>query len=57
MIMMMFREDVVIAKMDATANEVDGFEIQGFPTLKLIKKDTNEIVSYQGRTDSGADPG
>ncbi len=42
------REDLVIAKMDSTANEVEGISIGGFPTLKFIKKETNEIVDYNG---------
>ena len=29
--------DVIIAKMDSTANEVEGIKIQGFPTLKYFK--------------------
>ena len=29
-------DDVIIAKMDSTANEVSEFEIQGFPTLKFF---------------------
>jgi protein disulfide-isomerase A1 len=41
---------IVIAKLDSTANEVDGVEIQGFPTLKLFKKETNEEVTYTGST-------
>merc|ERR1712223_1719414 len=41
-------EDIVIAKMDSTANEVADVAISGFPTLKLFKKDTNEIVEYNG---------
>ena len=40
--------DVVIAKIDGTANEVDGVAVQGFPTLILFKKDTNEEVTYTG---------
>ena len=40
---------MVIAKVDATENEIEGVEIQGFPTLKLWKKGTNEEVDYNGK--------
>lgn len=30
--------NLVLAKMDSTANEVDGVEIQGYPTLKFYPK-------------------
>merc|ERR1712244_79394 len=36
-------DSVVIAKMDATANEADGVQIKSFPTLKLWKKETNKL--------------
>ncbi|CAI7994599.1 Protein disulfide-isomerase [Geodia barretti] len=35
-------DDVVVAKMDATKNEVDGVQVTGFPTLKVFMKETNE---------------
>lgn len=35
--------DVVIAKMDATANELADIRVQGFPTLKFFPKDSNEV--------------
>ncbi len=38
-------EDVVIAKMDSTKNEVETVSVQSFPTLKFISKDTNEVGS------------
>jgi hypothetical protein len=41
-------KEILIAKVDATANEVDGVQIQGFPTLILFKKETNEQVVYTG---------
>jgi len=41
-------ETVVIAKMDSTVNELEHTKIQSFPTLKLYKKDTNEVVDYNG---------
>lgn len=40
--------DVVIAKMDATANELADLKIQGFPTLKLFPKDSDKAVDYNG---------
>jgi len=40
--------------MDSTANELEEVKVQGFPTIKLFKKGTNEIVDYNGdRTEDG----
>merc|ERR1712149_114617 len=44
-------DSVVIAKMDATANEADGVNVKSFPTLKLWKKDTKKLVDYSGARD------
>lgn len=35
--------DVLITKMDATANELEHTKINSFPTIKLYKRDTNEV--------------
>ena len=34
--------------MDATANELEDIKVQGFPTIKLIQKETNKIIDYNG---------
>jgi len=39
---------IVISKMDATVNELEHTKIQSFPTLKLYKSGTNEVVDYNG---------
>ena len=42
---------VVIAKMDGTENDLPSdaeFDVQGFPTLVLVKATTNEVVHYNG---------
>jgi len=43
-----FKEDdsIVIAKVDATANELEHTKINSFPTIKLYKKDTNQVRYY-----------
>ncbi|RKP10576.1 thioredoxin-like domain-containing protein [Thamnocephalis sphaerospora] len=44
-------DKIVIAKMDATANDLPlaaDFEVEGFPTIKLLKAGTNEVVDYEG---------
>lgn len=42
------KPNVVIAKIDATANELEHTKVPNFPTLKLYKKGTNEVVDYNG---------
>ena len=38
----------------STANELEEIKVQGFPTIKLIKAGTNEIVDFDGeRTEAG----
>lgn len=41
--------DVVIAKMDATANEVADVTVRGFPTIKFFPKNSGrKVVDYSG---------
>jgi protein disulfide-isomerase A1 len=40
--------DIVIAKMDSTANELPDIKIQGFPTIKYFPKDSEEVVDFNG---------
>jgi len=35
--------DTVIAKMDATANELSDVKVRGFPTIKYFPKDSDEV--------------
>jgi len=49
-----FKDDdsIVIAKSDATLNEFDGVEVQGFPTLKYFPKGEDAaMVDYSGGRD------
>uniref|UniRef100_A0A7S3CQC5 Protein disulfide-isomerase n=1 Tax=Strombidium rassoulzadegani TaxID=1082188 RepID=A0A7S3CQC5_9SPIT len=44
-------KDLVIAKFDATANEAEGVNVKGFPTLVFYPKDNKAGVSYDGDRD------
>jgi len=39
---------IVVAKMDATVNELEHTKINSFPTIKLYKKGDNKVVEYNG---------
>ncbi|XP_067003886.2 protein disulfide-isomerase [Anabrus simplex] len=41
-------DKVVVAKMDATANELEHTKIVSFPTLKLYTKGDNKVIEYRG---------
>nr|DAZ86636.1 TPA_inf: venom-related protein PDI [Conus judaeus] len=41
-------KDIIIAKMDATANELEEVKIKSFPTLKYFPKGSDEIIEYDG---------
>jgi protein disulfide-isomerase A1 len=46
-----YSDKITIAKMDATTNDVppsSGMSVTGFPTIKLVKAGTNEVVDYTG---------
>lgn len=48
------QDDIVVAKMDATLNELSHTKIRSFPTIRLYKKETNEVAEYNGeRTQEG----
>jgi protein disulfide-isomerase A1 len=41
-------ENVIVAKMDSTGNEVDGISISGFPTLKFYPANNKAGIDYNG---------
>jgi len=41
-------EKIIVAKMDATANELEHTKITSFPTIKLYKAGDNKVVEYAG---------
>ncbi|XP_057656523.1 protein disulfide-isomerase isoform X2 [Diorhabda carinulata] len=40
--------DVIIAKMDATSNELEHTKVTSFPTIKLFTKGENRAIDYNG---------
>ncbi|XP_072240910.1 protein disulfide-isomerase A2 [Leuresthes tenuis] len=45
------QDDIMIAQMDATANELESVAIDGFPTLKYFPAGGKEVINYTGKRD------
>lgn len=41
-------DDVIIGKMDSTANELESIRVTSFPTIKLFAKGDNKVIEYNG---------
>jgi protein disulfide-isomerase A1 len=41
-------ESIIIAKMDATANELEDVKVHSFPTIKYFPKGGNKVIDYNG---------
>lgn len=41
-------ETIQIAKMDAASNELEHTRINSYPTIRLYKRETNEVIEYNG---------
>ena len=42
------RKDIVVAKMDSTANEIEEVKVQSFPTIKFFPKGSDKAIDYNG---------
>jgi len=42
------KDDIVVGKIDATINELSHSRVRSFPTIRLYKKDENELAEYNG---------
>jgi hypothetical protein len=45
-------DDLIIAKVDSTENEIEGIAIQGFPTLKFFKRGNKTPIEYSSGRDA-----
>jgi protein disulfide-isomerase A1 len=41
--------DIVVAKLDATSNELEDRRIESFPTVLLFPKNSDEMITYNGK--------
>ena len=39
---------MIVAKMDATVNELSHTRVRSFPTIRLYKKESKDVAEYNG---------